>query len=276
MFGSYSVGIHNEVGHPTSLLGQYSAKGWWYYFPVVFALKTTIPFLVISIAGLAWGSWEIMVKRKSELLFVVLPIVVYVAMSMTSHINIGVRHLAPIFPFLFVLGGALLDRLFKPPIPRSLALVVATVLVVWMLVIAVGTYPDYLSYTNALVAGRQNWQVMSDSNVEWGGDVGALAQYLKTNGETSVNAALSGGWVTLELYGVHYVNLFAPQEVKATPTKYVAIGASFLNGSTVPAGLDGPNGFLTDDERVNFFKAYRDQQPVAVFGNSIYLYHRRD
>src|SRR4029078_7131805 len=48
LFGQYNVMLHNRDGHPTSLLGQYNDAGWWYYFPVPFALKTTIPFLLLT------------------------------------------------------------------------------------------------------------------------------------------------------------------------------------------------------------------------------------
>ena len=50
---------HNAEGHPASLLGAYSRYGWWYYFPVAFALKTTIPFLILSIASLVWSAGRI-------------------------------------------------------------------------------------------------------------------------------------------------------------------------------------------------------------------------
>src|SRR5205085_4054111 len=49
---------HNQIGHPAGLLGMYSRTGWWYYFPVAFALKTTLPFLLLSLASLAWGAYR--------------------------------------------------------------------------------------------------------------------------------------------------------------------------------------------------------------------------
>ena len=272
-FGLYAVAWHNAVGHPTSLLGEYNARGWWYYFPVVFALKTSLPFLLLSIVGVCWCVWMIVVRRQLVYLGVLAPVIIYFAISSTSHINIGVRHLAPVFPFLFLIGGALCDRLLQSD-TRRIGSVLGIVLFVWIAFVSIRTYPDYLSYANPLVLGRENWQVMSDSNVEWGADVGALAKYLKEHGETRVQAALLGGWVTLELYEVQYVNAFSTEVVPRT--KYVAIGASFLNGSTVPAGLPGKNGFLTDDERVRFFEKYRQEVPVAKFGNSINLYLTKD
>jgi hypothetical protein len=225
---------------------------------------------------LFWCLWAILIKRQKTLIIVVTPVIIYMAISMMSNINIGVRHLAPLFPFLFLMGGALLDQLFKTRKLGRLAPIVGLVLLGWMVFVAIRAYPDYLSYTSPLVFGRQNWEVLSDSNIEWGQDVGALARYLHERGETRVGASLSGGWVTLHLYGIQYINLFNENEVARSPSRYVAVGAGFLNGSTVPAGIKGPNGFLTDDERVRFFESYRDQKPEAVFGNSIYLFRTKD
>jgi hypothetical protein len=56
-------------------------------------------------------------------------------------------------------------------------------------------------------------------------------------------------------------------------TKYLAIGASYLNGSSVANDLKGAgNRPLSDEERRNFFEPYRNQTPEAVFGKTIYLY----
>ena len=56
--GAENTLIHNELGHPAFLLGKYDNHGWWYYFPVAFALKTTIPFLLLTIVSLVWAGWN--------------------------------------------------------------------------------------------------------------------------------------------------------------------------------------------------------------------------
>ena len=105
--------------------------------------------------------------------------------------------------------------------------------------------------------------------MEWGDDVQDLAAYLKSRGITRIRGALLGGWLSMSYLGVEYLNLFA--EGEPPETDYVAIGASFLNGSTVPFG--GPNsGRDTDEQRANYFAAYRTRVPEAIFGRSIYLY----
>ena len=262
---------HGIEGHPASLLGMHSHFGWWYYFPVAFALKTTLPFLLLSLASLGWALTRLLRKRELLLLALVIPLAVYTAAVMMSPINIGVRYLLPAFPFLFILGGALLDRLLRAKRARRALRLVALLLLCWIGVEAVRAYPDHMSYMNQLAWQHPPWYYLSDSNVEWGDDTRDLAVYLRARGETRVRAILLAGFATLGYYGVEYMDAMTLPDPAAPETRYIAIGASFLNGST----LSGRPG-LTEEQRVNFFAAYRQREPEAVFGGSIYLYRLRD
>lgn len=273
LFGLYNVVIHNHYGHSTSLLGAHSDLGWWYYFPVAFALKTTIPFLLLSVTALAWSLYRLIVRRDWVFAFILVPFGIYLAISLTSHINIGIRHLLPVYPFLFIAAGALLARLLKVARARRAVIVVIALIFGWIVYEAARAYPDYIPYTNQLAGGQPGWRYLSDSNVEWGDDVGELATYLKARGETRVSAALSAGWSTLRQYDVEYVNILSLPPGSTPETRYVAIGASFLNGSTVPGGVEGRQ---TTEERTNFFARYRDRKPEAIFGGSIYLYRKEE
>jgi hypothetical protein len=275
LFGFYSVFAHNQVGHPTSLLGQYSSLGWWYYFPAAFALKTSLPFLLLSVGAVGWALWAVVMRREKKLIPLLLALAMYLAISMTSNINIGIRHLAPIFPLLFLLSGACLDRMLKAR-RGKVAVIVAVVLLGWMATDALRAYPHYLSFTNSLTFGKPGWAVLSDSNVEWGQDIGELAQYLKAHGETRLVGSLSGGWATPPLYDIKLLD-FAPPDLQSASTRYVAIGASFLNGSTVPPNPTGEIGVgLSEEQRRNYFAKYRTLVPEKVCGNSIYLYRKQE
>lgn len=267
-------GINHE-GWPASLLGMYSRTGWWYYFPVAFALKTTIPFLLVSLGSLSWSIWKVFAEKKTTFLWLIVPAAIYAALTMSSNINIGIRHLLPLFPFLFILGGAFLDRLLKSRF-RKTAITIVVVLIGVMTIEAVRAYPNQMNYMNQLAWSHPDWYYLSDSNVEWGEDTGELARYLRAHNETKVRAALLGGWITLAHYGVEYVDATRPRP-DVLPTHYTAIGASFLNGSTVPESLTNADGSsLTEEQRHNFFDLYRARSPEAVFGNSIYLYREAD
>ena len=270
LFGLYNTVLHNHAGHASFLLGQYSDTGWWYYFPVAFALKTTLVFLGLAMAAMLWALWRLFVRHDAKLLFVLGPIAVYIAVTLTSGINIGIRHFLPVYPLLFILAALLLDRLLRVSKWRYLTGILVAMLLALMGLETVRAYPDYVSYLNQLRGDQPGWRLLSDSNVEWGDDVKAVATYLHAHGETSLSGAVSAGWLTFRFFGVDYFDICPPRQKDPIRTHYVAIGASFLNGSCVPG-----SAVLPEKERENLFAAYRDRKPEAVFGNSIYLYRVR-
>ena len=91
---------HSHEGHPAGLLGEYSSHGWWYYFPVAFAFKATIPFLFLSIASLAWALSRLIRRKERALLILLVPFALYTALMMASPLNIGVRYYLPAYVFL--------------------------------------------------------------------------------------------------------------------------------------------------------------------------------
>lgn len=264
---------HSAEGHQAGLMGMYSMKGWWYYFPIAFALKTTIPFLLLSLASLGWATYQIVRKGERHLLILLVPFAIYTVFVMLSPINIGVRYFLPAYPFLFILGGALLDRLLRKRTGAALiGFAVAVVLVGWIGIEAMRTYPNYMSYMNQLASQKPHWWYLSDSNVEWGEDIKDLAAYLHERGETRVRSTVLGGFMLLGHHGIENFELATSVPVDLPETRYTAIGASFLNGSTVPGRIHGV--FLTEQERVNYFDTYRHRTPEAIFGGSIYLYRQ--
>ncbi|HEX8117981.1 MAG TPA: glycosyltransferase family 39 protein, partial [Pyrinomonadaceae bacterium] len=142
LLGLYQVVVHNRDGHLASLAGRYGYRGWLLYFPVAFALKTTVPFLLLSLAALAWVGERLWRGRERRMLLLLLPVALYGAFALTSRINIGVRHIIPVFPFLFVAGGALLERLLSSGGRRRVLLAAACVC--WIVVEAARAYPHYV------------------------------------------------------------------------------------------------------------------------------------
>ena len=272
LIGIYWQLHHSNEGHPAGLLGMYSQRGWWYYFPVAFALKTTIPFLLLSLASLGWAIYRVGFRRDWKLLFLLVPFLLYTVFVMMSPIDIGVRYYLPAFTFLFISSGALLDSLLRKKLSRQTHLLLASsvlLLLVWAGVEAIRAHPNYMPYMNQFASARPHWWYLSDSNVEWGDDAKELAEYLRARGETRTRALLLGGYVTLGFYGVEYVDALSPLEPSSP--RYLALGASFLNGSTVPGHeIDGRP--VSEAERVNTFAEFRRRAPEAIIGDSIYVY----
>ena len=152
-------------------------------------------------------------------------------------------------------------------------MLVAAGLLCWVVFEAARAYPHYIPYMNQLAWRRPHWYYLSDSNVEWGDDARDLALYLRARGETRVTAALLDGFTynahsvpyarTLDHYGVEYVNLLSEDEEGTGPTRYVAVGASYLNGALLLA--------VPVPQRLKVLE-YRRRAPEVVFGGSIYLY----
>jgi 4-amino-4-deoxy-L-arabinose transferase-like glycosyltransferase len=268
LFGIYVVAMHNSGGHSSSLLGMYDYRGWWYYFPVTFALKTSIPFLLLCLTAITWSAWRI-AQGDGTFWFAVIPIGLYSALAMTSGINIGIRHFLPVYPFLLMLSGALLAAVYKQA--HKVGLFLAAGVISIMSIEAFATFPYYISYVNQFKGDNPGWRYLSDSNVEWGDAVPELVDFLKARGVTQISGALLGGNLTLRLYGIEFMDLFGQPPLP--DTQYVAIGASFLNGSTVEYG-NASNGRETEQQRINFFDAYRNRKPVAILGNSIYVFEK--
>jgi hypothetical protein len=156
--------IHNADGHESYLLGVYSIRGWWYYFPVAIAVKTTIVFLLLALASVVVLARD---TRRRALLAPFLGAAAIVVACMPANINIGIRHVLPIYPLLAVSAGCALALVWQRG--RAGRAVVAIALAAELFVSA-RAHPDYLAYFNAF-AGDAPEKILLDSNLDWGQDL---------------------------------------------------------------------------------------------------------
>lgn len=175
--------------------GEYSVTGWVSFFPWAFVIKTTLPLLVLltltgfiavrraTTAKVDWcrnWAWK---TAPLTVLFVV-----YVAASLASNLNIGHRHLLPIYPVLFIATGAL------APAVRTAgrgAWAVVAALLVWHAAESWRVRPHFLAYFNQIVGGPENgWRHLVDSSLDWGQDLPGLHAWLKANARDE-NVSLS-------------------------------------------------------------------------------------
>jgi hypothetical protein len=175
--GLLTAQVHNRAGHPAYLLGQQSMHGWWYYFPVVLAVKTPIAFLLLALAGLRNASCRMPLALS---LGILLP-------AMSGHVDIGVRLILPIYLGVSIVAAAGLLTLVRSR--RRAAQTAAVLLIVWMAVAGALRHPDYLSYFNEL-ASRDPSQILVDSDLDWGQDTKRLAGRLRELGVQDVSVML--------------------------------------------------------------------------------------
>jgi 4-amino-4-deoxy-L-arabinose transferase and related glycosyltransferases of PMT family len=265
--------VHNRNGHSASLLGMYSQTGWWYYFPVALLLKTTIPLLLMSFVSVFWAVVRMIRHRDLRFMWLLIPAAVYMIFVLFSNIDIGVRYMLPLLPFIIILCAWMLDELLKMK-GRTVGIAAMVLLLGWTVIEAMRAYPNHIVYMNQFASRAPHWWYLSDSNVEWGDDLHELAQYLKERGERRVLDATLGGFGILPFYGIECGDALDKQRDKSQDPTYIAVGASYLNGSTIPEGPTG-SGRDTVTSRVNFFDEYRHRQPEAIIGGSIYVFRVR-
>jgi Dolichyl-phosphate-mannose-protein mannosyltransferase len=179
--GIIALKAHNDSGHLSFLLGQQRSTGWWYFYLVALAAKTPIPLLVtgpIGMVVLAREGWR--ARDAWRLAPLVLFLTLLAFASGFSHINIGIRHVLVLYPFM-ALGGAHLLALTWGALRKAAVGPLAVVgqgglvvLVAWQVLTLWTANPDYLPYFNEAVTHPD--QVLVDSDLDWGQDLRRLEQ----------------------------------------------------------------------------------------------------
>ena len=179
-FDGLSIGLeHARLGHPAYLLGQYSLKGWWYYFPVALAVKTPLGFLIPALAGV----WLCVRRWREPACYLPLAFAAGILFpAITSNVNIGLRLILPVYIALSITAALAADRWARG---KWSGVIVAAL---FLLLAAAGAaaHPDYFPYFNEL-AGSEPDRILVDSDYDWGQDTKRLAQRLRELGATSVS-----------------------------------------------------------------------------------------
>ncbi len=301
-------------GNTAYFMGQLSAKGWWYYFPVIFFLKEPLPSLIlIALAFLLacvqivknfrsgspkrkfFNYLELNLEEFSMLSFVIF----YWAYSMKSPLNIGVRHIFPTVPFIYILTSQALKKwvfrisdvsggLWKKfvfalgtIVKTSLKTALIFVLAVWYIMASIMAYPHFLSYFNELAGGTENgYRFATDSNYDWGQDLKYLAKFV--NNPPAGNEKINK--IALDYFGGADPRYYLGNKeeswwsAKGNPSlmrdtekiKWLAVSINTLQGAS--SKLDVDINRKSEDEYQWLKKIKNIYQPDYKAGASIFIY----
>jgi hypothetical protein len=174
--GIVAVEAHNDSGHRSYLLGEVRLTGWWYFYLVALAVKTPIPLLVAGPVGLGWLAVRGWRRNDTWALAPLTTAVAILAFAcFFSRINIGIRHVLILYPFMALGAAYVLRRAWRAVSSmragpaRPAAGVTLLALLIWQLSTLWRAYPDYLPYFNEAVAHPAH--VLVDSDLDWGQDL---------------------------------------------------------------------------------------------------------
>jgi tetratricopeptide (TPR) repeat protein len=173
----YGLGFQLTRGSPEGsfVLGKLYPGGRWFYFPAAFPIKATLGFLLLLLLTPAARKLREADTRR-KVLYLAIPAVLYFAVSLTSKVNYGVRHILPVYLFLLVIAAAGAWYLMEQH--RRWAYVVIP-LILFHVVSSVRSYPNYMAYSNEIWGGTDNtYKVLTDSASDWGQGLKATKRYL--------------------------------------------------------------------------------------------------
>jgi 4-amino-4-deoxy-L-arabinose transferase-like glycosyltransferase len=162
--GLETVQNHSAAGNDAFLLGEFRDHGWWYYFPVVLFFKTPLAFTALALAG-----FVLLIRTHNPAAIgIALAPVAMLLPALTTGINIGVRHVLPLYPLLAIAAAFAVVTLWQR---WKLAIIL---LLSWFFIATALAHPDYTSYFNE-AAGSHPERIAADSNLDWGQDLLRLA-----------------------------------------------------------------------------------------------------
>jgi hypothetical protein len=255
--GIQAVMRHDAVGHWSYLLGQRSPLGFWYFYPVALAVKTPLAFLGLLALGV------VMALRKDlggRLLWIPLAFSAAVLqVGMLGHINIGIRHVLPVYLGFSILAAAAVLKLLEGAASRKPAGILVAILVAWLAGSSLLSHPDYIAYFNEL-AGSEPETILVDSDLDWGQDIKRLSHRLHELGATEVTFPQ---FIVADLekeHGFPKVNQNA--DFHHPPQGYFAAGATYWKALRFGLSPD-------DDSNI-----WPDQiKPAERIGRGMFLWH---
>jgi hypothetical protein len=263
LFGAADVRTVGEYYH-SFILGHIYPHGVWFYFPVVLTIKCTEGLLALLLmAAIAIVAGRLWTRR--EILFLAIPAAVCLAVPMCFHLNTGVRHIMPVYTFLWPLaaGGAYILARGRWAWILAAAAVLHTAS-------SLTAFHTRIPYANLLWGGPNNTHtLLTDSNADWGQQLNGVREYLAQRGVQKCWFSYIGeGETRMAWWGIPCTpmpNLDAPD---------------FSKYEVIPKEIDGPvlisadewSGYLTGPGPLNPYGDFKKLQPSAIIGGGVLVY----
>ena len=247
------VYFRRDEGHLVSFLGSAGKEGWWLFYPVLLAVKTQVPFLLLVVVG-GFAYWQARDARSVLAPLLAAVAIVFAGIFFTPH-N-GLRQILSVYPLLAVVAGAGAAWLWQTARQPVVGRAASILLVASCAASSFAAHPDYLAYFNVFAGGKPE-AIAADSDLDWGQDLRRLAMACERRNIDRLNIRYNGS------KGINLARFPLPGTVDLPPyirtEGWVAISRqNLLLGTGVPP--------------YDQFAWLSKEQPVEEVGASILLY----
>jgi 4-amino-4-deoxy-L-arabinose transferase-like glycosyltransferase len=296
-------------GNTTYFMGEVSRLGWHDYFPIMYALKEPLSMHFLTLVGIfmALGSLGYLLKRflgkqdpvapgapqessptiasiwrgfldaigdkyLTEVALLVF-LAAYWGSSITSNLNIGVRHLMPVMPLMYALTSrqisVLIDRARQTKYYKHAVGFLIAVLAFQMISV-IAVFPSFLSYFNEIVGTDNGYKYAVDSNYDWGQDLKRLKKFVDDNNIQRIGINYFGAGDLNYYFGNKAEGWWSakgPQDLE-----WFAISSSFLMGSLGTLDAEMTESFGPRKPEDSYSWLPDPYHPYARAGRSILIY----
>jgi hypothetical protein len=263
---------------PSYFFGHVYLHGIWYYFPAVFLIKSTLSLLAaLALTAFAIARGRLRnpqnpLRNARALWFLIAPPALYFTVAMSSHLNIGARHILPVWVFCCVLAGAGLSALIDHnrrwlyPVAAILLFQIATTL---------HASPNYIPYSNEAWGGpTHTYRYLSDSNTDWAQQLIATSDYLRQHHIQHCSIAyFAAPFILPADYGIP-CPLRPPPDALFTDTILPA-------PAHIDTATDGPilisagdlSSFESGSSVLNPYQSFMNVTPTAFIQDGIFVFN---
>ncbi|HTW95805.1 MAG TPA: glycosyltransferase family 39 protein [Tepidisphaeraceae bacterium] len=271
-----------QGGYEAFLFGDIYRGARFYYFPAALLCKLPVAMLLLLAAAaasaLGWRGRAPPARRAGEWSILLAVGIFSAGVMLLGDLNIGTRYLLPALPLAIVL----ISRIWAVPRPisgetRSLLPYLRDGLLAMLAIETLWVCPRFLTFVNFAVGGASNgWRLLSDSDYDWGQGLIDLRDWMQDQNVPAITLAYFGH-VDPAVYGINFYPIIHPGNPEEV--KYVGVSAYFLDG-LLNRVVTGQNPTTGEIERANvsllYSKALQAKTPVAVVGNTIFIYRYTD
>jgi Dolichyl-phosphate-mannose-protein mannosyltransferase/Tetratricopeptide repeat len=253
------------------IFGKVYAHGVWFYFPAAFIIKSTAAFMVLLLLA-GWAIVNGKFSARREILFLSIPPALYLLVATGTGLNIGARHILPMYPFLCVLIAGGVVALVKNALVKNKRswVYVAGLLLAWHVVSVSRSYPVYIAYSNEFWGGPSNtYRYLTDSNTDWGQQLKAVKGYLDHRG-------------VKDCWFAYFVQPVIPISAYGIPCKPLPTQDTiwFHDQVDAPAAVQGTvlisagtlTGYEFGSNVLNPYRQFQQLQPTDVIQHGVFVY----